>query len=384
MTRTDFSHLIQDEAAKTLFKAYKEAGFELRFVGGCVRDSILGRPLQDFDFATTATPQQGTELLENQQIKVIPTGIAHGTITAHLSGRNFEITTLRQDVATDGRHAKIAYTNEWEKDAARRDFTVNALYVDSTSTLFDYCDGLHDIAQKRLRFIGDAASRIQEDFLRILRYFRFASELDWPIEDKATLAICCKYAESLHSLSRERIQHEIYRLLLGDGALRILKIMQAEKILPVLFGFNSSFDSLERLMEQENKYEDPDAFRRLWSCSDPKESDWLEKIIALTTAQKKRLFHYKKIAEHSEWKLHKKLYYFGNIAVKDWAFLTGVFEALPVIYKWEKPLFPVKAETLQQQRNLAGKELGDTLKRIEEYWVDNEFRPELPELLLIA
>ena len=186
----------------------------VRAVGGAVRDTLAGLPVSDVDLATRWLPQQVVERLEAAGIKAVPTGIAHGTITAVADGKVYEVTTLRHDVSTDGRHATVAFTDDWAEDAARRDFTINALYANPlTGELFDPTSGHDDLVARRVRFIGDAGQRIDEDHLRILRWFRFLARFGDGSPDAETLALVSSRARQLRSLSRERIADELMRML---------------------------------------------------------------------------------------------------------------------------------------------------------------------------
>jgi len=198
----------------------------VRLVGGAVRDGLLGLDVNDIDLATRLSPQTVIERLSSAGIKVVPTGIAHGTVTAVLDHRPIEITTLRCDVSTDGRRATIAYTEDWREDAARRDFTINALYADPLSgELFDYFGGLDDLVKRYVRFIGDARQRITEDHLRIMRYFRFLARFGSLPPDPSAYDACTDMANSLMALSRERIADELMKLLELEKPLPVLKLM---------------------------------------------------------------------------------------------------------------------------------------------------------------
>lgn len=364
--KADFLPLLSDIGARALFSAFGKAEKSLRFVGGCVRDVLMQRPVGDLDFATDATPDQTQRILEKTGIRAIPTGLAHGTVTAHIDDRNFEITTLRRDVKTDGRHAEVAFTDDWHEDAKRRDFTINAMSVDNNGILYDPFEGQKDISNCKLRFIGDAETRIREDYLRILRYFRFAAQFGWPLEDKDTLSILEKHAPSLTTLSRERIQSELFKLLSVSDPLPVLKKMQQYRILQPLFPFNPQ--SAKELSEP---------FLHLWLCG-PADGEWLEKVIVPSRNQMKRIEDYRKLAGLNEWPMHKKLYYFGVTAVRDWAFLSHASHLSKSIDEWEKPVFPVRAADIP---HLSGGALGAALKRLEEYWVDQGFKPSKAELL---
>ena len=185
-----------------------------RLVGGAVRDGLLGLPVSDIDLATRLVPSEVVERLEAAKIKAVPTGIAHGTVTAVTDDGPVEVTTLRRDVATDGRHAVVAFSDDWREDASRRDFTINALYADSaTGEVFDWFDGLADLDARHVRFIGDPLTRIAEDHLRILRFFRFHARFGDGVPDADGLAACATRANDLMALSRERIAAELVKLL---------------------------------------------------------------------------------------------------------------------------------------------------------------------------
>lgn len=196
---------------------YDAAGFALRFVGGCVRDTLLGLIPSDYDLATPMPVHQGIALLKEHGYTVIPTGVDHGTFTLVINKRPYEITTLRRDIATDGRRATISYTDKWEEDAARRDFTINALYMDFDGTVYDYTQGQQDLQNGVVRFIGNASDRIQEDYLRILRFFRFHERFSTQAVPGNLKEIFKTFAPQITTLSAERITHEFF-LLLGSNA----------------------------------------------------------------------------------------------------------------------------------------------------------------------
>ncbi len=197
-----------------------------RVVGGAVRDSLLGLPVTDVDLATPIIPTEVIIRLEQSGIKAIPTGIEHGTITAVADGQTYEITTLRRDVSTDGRRATVAFSQDWREDAARRDFTFNALYADPvTAEIFDYFGGLDDLESRRLRFIGDAAQRIAEDHLRVLRYFRFLARFGGQEADADALSACSNAANNLMALSRERIASELMKIISAAQPLFAVSLM---------------------------------------------------------------------------------------------------------------------------------------------------------------
>ncbi|MEE8657429.1 Poly(A) polymerase/t-RNA nucleotidyltransferase [Acetobacteraceae bacterium EV16G] len=217
-----------DTALKKLWQHLPQA----RLVGGCVRDLLLNLPVHDFDLATPQTPDVVTQTLEAAGFKVYATGLRHGTVTSVIEGRAFEITTLRRDVATDGRHAVVAWTDDWREDAARRDFTINAMSCDRAGQVHDYFDGQADLAARHLRFVGDAETRIREDALRILRFFRFLARFDVAKPDQAALTAIRDLHALIERLSGERIAAEIMRIVVLDRAPFVLNLMQEVDVLP--------------------------------------------------------------------------------------------------------------------------------------------------------
>jgi len=220
-------------ATRAVLHALAAGGRPVRFVGGCVRDGLLGRmaPGRELDLATPELPDQVVRRLEAAGLEAIPTGLAHGTVSTIVGGQRFEITTLRHDVACDGRHAEVAFTEDFAADAARRDLTINAMSCDGAGQLFDYFGGRADLAQGRVRFVGRAADRIAEDYLRILRFFRFFAHYGRPPADDEALAATAAAAPELDRLSGERIQAEMLRLLAADDPLPALRLMAAAGVL---------------------------------------------------------------------------------------------------------------------------------------------------------
>lgn len=256
MNPKTFSHpeLIKKLPAevKTIFRIF---GDEIRLVGGSVRDLLLGKKVNDFDFCTKFSPDQITKVLTKNKIKAIPTGIKFGTITAVVAGKNFEITTLRKDVGSNGRHSEVEFVADYFEDAARRDFTINALYLDSAGSVTDYFGGIDDLSNKKLRFIGEASRRIEEDFLRILRFFRFSCE--YAVElDAQGLAACVKAKESLKKLSRERLRAEVLKIISTaekENLVAVLKVLKDKKIAESFFSSELDVKALTQLFELEER-----------------------------------------------------------------------------------------------------------------------------------
>lgn len=228
-------------------------GQTVRFVGGSVRDALLGRPVQDVDIATPDPPETVMRLIADAGLTAIPTGIRHGTVTAVADGTPFEITTLRRDVETFGRHARVAYTDDWEVDAARRDFTFNAIFCGTDGTLFDPCGGIPDLRRGLVRFVGDPSQRIAEDVLRLLRYFRFLAHYGRAAPDAAAIRACRDFAPKLPDLSGERVRVELLKLLGAPEPASILDLMLREDILAHILPEAANIAALRALAKIENE-----------------------------------------------------------------------------------------------------------------------------------
>ncbi|HKS88627.1 MAG TPA: CCA tRNA nucleotidyltransferase, partial [Stellaceae bacterium] len=259
---------MQDAPATALVAALAKAGIVARFVGGCVRDALLGRPIADIDLATSASPNEVIAALAAAHIKTVPTGIEHGTITAIVDTagwpRHYEITTLRRDVETYGRRARVAFDADWTEDAARRDFTINAIYLDPDGTLHDPVGGVADLEARRVRFVGEPARRIAEDVLRVLRYYRFEARFGdqraGGTGDDAARAACRAAVPLLRGLSAERVAQELTRLIAVPDPAPALRMMAEDGVLTAVLPEASRLDRLARLIALEPE---PDALRRL-------------------------------------------------------------------------------------------------------------------------
>lgn len=236
---------------RAVMDALMAEGGMARFVGGCVRNALLGAPVGDVDIATDEIPERAMELLAARDIRVIPTGLDHGTVTAVIGGRTFEITTLRIDVATHGRYADVAFTEDWVADAKRRDFTINALYADADGRVYDPLGGQADLEARRVRFIGDAVARIREDYLRILRFFRFHAHYGRGEPDGEALKACAQEKQGLTQLSGERVRDELLKIAAADEAAVAFRLMAACGILPVVLPEARSLERFERLVDIE-------------------------------------------------------------------------------------------------------------------------------------
>ncbi|MDT0508877.1 CCA tRNA nucleotidyltransferase [Novosphingobium sp. MMS21-SN21R] len=347
-----------------------------RWVGGVVRDTILGLEPKDIDMATTLVPDETARRLTDAGIKVVPTGIAHGTVTAVLPGGPVEITTLRRDVSTDGRHATVAFSAEWHDDAARRDFTINALYADpQTLAVYDYHGGLGDLADRRVRFIGDARQRIREDFLRILRYFRFQTRFgSLPADEEAESAVS-ELAPGLKGLSRERVGWELMNLLgLPDPAPTVRRMAELgvlEQILPE--ADPAGLAALSALVTHERTSGiKGDALRRLAALL-PASTAVAEQVasrLRLSFAQRKRLSS-SAARESSAADARALAYRIGMEEAHDRLLLNGA-DVAPLA-GWDVPRFPLKGGEVVARGVRAGPEVARVLRAVEERWVTEQF-----------
>jgi poly(A) polymerase len=260
VARIDPPEWASEAPTRTVLAALGAGGAVVRFVGGCVRDALLARSRSDIDIATPDPPERVLKLLAAAAIKAVPTGIEHGTVTAVVPPRHFEITTLRRDVETFGRHARVAFTDDWKADAARRDFTMNALFLDAAGQVFDPVGGLEDLRAGRVRFVGDAEERIREDLLRLLRFYRFHAHYGRGEADETARCACRKLASLLPGLSGERVAAELLKLLAAPDPLPTIEMMAADGVLAVLLPEARGRDRLAGLVALEPS---PDPLRRL-------------------------------------------------------------------------------------------------------------------------
>jgi poly(A) polymerase len=348
-----------------------------RYVGGAVRDDLLGLPVSDIDLATRIPPDEVIHRLEKARIKAVPTGIDHGTITAVSDGHPFEVTTLRRDVSTDGRRATVAFTDDWQEDAARRDFTINALSADPlTGELFDYFGGLPDLEQRHIRFIGDPLQRIAEDHLRILRFFRFHARFEASEPDAAALDACTARANDLMALSRERIADELLKLLGLPDPSRTVEIMLQRQILsPVLPEIApESTQALRALIAAESLARaEPDPLRRLSALlpRDAVVADDVGARLRLSNKARKRLACAADPAiEPAPLAL---AYRVGVECAIDRLLLAGRADQAASIVGWHRPRLPVGGGMLIKRGLPEGPIVARTLREIEDRWVEAGF-----------
>ncbi len=358
----------------------------MRFVGGCVRDALLSRSVQDVDVATVLEPQAVMERLKANKIKAIPTGIGHGTVTAVAGKKHFEVTTLRRDVSTDGRRATVAFTQDYREDASRRDFTMNALYAGPDGSVTDFFGGTEDAQKGIIRFIGDAEQRIKEDALRILRFFRFYAHYGSAPLDKDGLAACEKLASMIDGLSGERIKQEMCKLLVAGKAPVVVDIMQQAGVLLPVLGCKVDMDALIQLPALlHDAQENPDPMLALaallrsapgdtalhvqcvharWKLSNAE----LRQLERLCTARV-QLTGFEALTKRQirllgkQDFIHLMLLYAAEGASHD-----HVTDAIRFARAWEIPVFPVTGDDLLKTGVAQGKQLGETLRRLENEW----------------
>jgi poly(A) polymerase len=373
-----------------LLDALDVAKGQARFVGGAVRDGLLGLPVNDLDIATVLDPHDVVDRLKAAGIKAVPTGIDHGTITAVLSGWPVEITTLRRDVSTDGRRATIAYTDDWREDAARRDFTINALYADPlTRQVTDFFGGVADLEARRLRFIGDADARIAEDHLRILRYFRFLARYGGDVLDDDAYAACRAAANSLMALSRERIADELIKLLAVAAPVRALRLMVDGGILRAVLPEvdMADIDRVETLMAREAASgTPPSALRRLAALlpPDPATVEQIGARLKLSNKARKRLVLAVEPGPADE-APRALAYRVGTESAIDRLLLDvdRPLSALRPLENWTPPTLPISGGALIARGLPPGPDVAKALHEVQKIWVEENF-PDATRVGLIA
>lgn len=347
----------------------------VRWVGGAVRDTLLGLPVKDIDAATTLHPEEVMARLDEAGIKSVPTGIDHGTVTAVLDHGPVEVTTLRKDVATDGRRATVAFADDWRDDAARRDFTINALYVHpDTLEIVDYFGGLADLEARRVRFIGDAAERIREDHLRILRYYRFQARFGSALHHEDEDA-CAELAPILKGLSRERVAMELLSLLGLDDPHTTVERMHSRGVLPVILPEvdDQGLSRLTGLINTEKRQgAGPDPIRRLAALLpvDTRTAEQVAARLRLSNSQKKRLARLAARARRPG-DPHVLAYREGMEVARDLLLLADA--STDPLDEWEIPDFPLRGGEIVARGVDAGPEVARILRAVENRWLEEGF-----------
>ena len=383
---------------KFLFKIFKKNNEETRFIGGCVRDLIIKKKESyDVDLATTLKPNEIIEVLKKKKIKVIKSGFSHGTIIAILNKEKFEITTLRKDIKTDGRHAKVKFTKDWFVDSNRRDFTVNAMSCDFNGNLYDYHNGLKDLKEGRIKFIGDSKKRIKEDFLRILRYFRFYAYYGKNNIEKNQINTFKNLSSNLKKLSSERLYYEFEKILLSNNAYKVIKLMQNSGVLKYII-FNKNYIERIKSLNKFNKINHLiDFSTRLAIILNKKNLLKVSRNLKLSKAenykinklmQQNKSFNFKDFEKNKS----KYVYYYGHEMLQSLLIYnffkhtsnSKVEKYLRIIYSVKNlkiPNFQIFGKDIIRLGIKPGPKIGKLIKLIESWWILNNFKPSKKECL---
>ena len=381
--------------AKIIFSHLNEIGKEskVRFVGGCVRKSLCGENIDDVDLATSLEPNEVKKRLNKADIKVIDSGISHGTVTIILNQKKFEITTLRKDISTDGRHAKVEFTTDWEQDASRRDFTINAIYVDIDGRIFDPLNGMSDLQNGRIKFIGSSEQRIQQDYLRILRYFRFFIQYSKTTYDQDIIQSIKRNINGLNKISNERIFDELKKILSLNKIYDLFENNKSKEVILNIFPELKYYERLNKINSLEQKLKDKydnhlvlallliDQSKNYeYFCHKYKTSNSIENSFKNISKNFENLKNNEFFLE----KNIKRLIYLSNkeyvknlllfsICVNDQKEVLNVKKLLNYINNCEIPKFPISGDYLKKHGYETGEKLGKKLKLLEEKWIDNNF-----------
>ena len=383
---------LQDKAVRKIFAVFESAGEEVRIVGGAVRNALMGFPIPDIDIATTATPDKVTALAAAAGLKTAPTGFEHGTVTVVIDGRGFEVTTLRKDIETDGRRAVVRFGRDWTADALRRDFTVNALSVDSSGTVYDPAKGYPDIVSRRIRFIGDPGERIAEDRLRILRFFRLHAEYGAGDPDGVSLSAAIVAREGLGDLSAERIGQEMRKLVVAPRATETAVLMQESGILPVVLGgvaFLGPFLRLAGFEKAAGMKLSPARRLAVLACRVEEDVVRVGERLRLSNATRDRVSAIvsltPRLSRAPDSKGARRLLYahgvelFRDVIAAAFAWSGGPEsawrDALGAPEHWAIPKFPLGGQDVLSG-GLRGPAVGALLRSIEAWWIEQDFAPD--------
>ncbi len=388
---------LADPDLRAVLDALEAEGGEARVAGGAVRDGLFGHPVNDIDIATTEAPERVIELAGKAGLNTHPTGLQHGTVTVVSNKHAFEVTTLRVDEETFGRHAKVAFTDQWELDARRRDFTINALFCDRDGKVWDYVNGLKDIETQTVRFVGQASERIAEDYLRVLRFFRFYARFGTGVPNEEALAACIAAKDQLRTLSRERIRQELLKLLCAPGAPETLHIMEEHGILEQTVPGVSDVELVSKLILLENALAfSADPLRRLSALAKTATPTQLQVGLVLSNADTKRLEAISALPSITpafrDAERQTLLYWHGAEAVIDKALLiwaasadsnedSGWRDLISSAQSWIPPRFPIRGKDLLDAGIAEGQELGRCLQALEDWWVAGGFSADKPALM---
>ena len=400
MSRLDPQPWMTSSAARRVMDALNDARPDCaRFVGGCVRNALLGEPVADIDIATQLVPELVQKVMIAAKIAVHPTGIDHGTLTVVADHQPFEVTSLRQDVETDGRRAVVAFTDDWALDAQRRDFRMNALYANTSGDIFDPTGGgLDDIANRRIVFVGDPETRIREDYLRILRFFRFQAWYGRTVPDEAGLAACAKLRAGLADISAERIWMETRKLLAAPQPLSSLDAMEAAGVIDQLFSESKGLKLLRKLVGLDMREGfAPDPMVRFLALF------WKDAAAVHDVANRLKMSNDERhrlnwAVQHdaplwggiTEQEVRTALYNAGQQTIRDRLMLEWAgdgtadwSEVLTLVDTWQRPTMPVSGADLLKQGLAEGPAIGDSLRKLETAWIESDFTLSHDELLAL-
>jgi poly(A) polymerase len=390
---------------RALLEALCAEGAEVRFIGGCVRDAILKRQVRDIDIAVSEPPDKVVALLKNRGLKTVPTGIEHGTITAVVEKAVFEITTLRVDVESYGRRARVAFTDDWKIDAARRDFTINALSCTPEGDIYDYFKGLDDLAHGRIRFVGNPRERIEEDRLRLLRFFRFYAHYGRPPPDPEALAACREQARSVALLSGERVRVETFRTLMAPDPADVFQLMQGTGVIEHVLPEATRIDRLRMMSWLDSRamrFESvaPDPIRRLAALieTDARGADAIADRFRMSNEHRRRLTAMMNpedaISPGAELRLIRRaLHHLGSATIRDLALLNwadelasagrlpharteGWIAIIETTEAWTQKTFPLRGRDVLALGVERGPRVGKLLRAVEAWWEDNDYDPD--------
>ena len=390
--------LVKNRKVMRLFKVVAKHGGVLRFVGGAVRDALKGIEGGDIDFATDLSPDELVEACNEEGLKTVAIGIKFGTVGVVIDDQLLEVTSLRKDIKTDGRHAEVEFTDNWEEDASRRDLTINAVYADEKGNVFDYYNGIEDLEKGKVKFIGSADKRIKEDFLRILRFFRFYSIFGIGDPDKKALKACAENNENLKKLPMERIREELLKLLLTPQAVKTLKIMQENSILSYVMPDGKFLENLDYLKKLFNGKKLPSkSLLYLFTLYQPNESlaENMATRLNLSKKEKQKFLKWATVKVNlndltDKISLTHLAYEYGKDFCLEKLLLSAAqnLETIPdfwdiysQIENLEIPVFPIKGKDILHE-DINPEQIGKRLKQLEKVWKESNFTLSKETLLL--
>ncbi len=394
----DMSKIVKSAKIGRLFEAVESSGGTIRFVGGAVRDTLAGLSGFDLDLATDLSPDELIEACQNRGLRTVPIGLKQATIGVVIDDQILEVASLRRSVKNELGKYEIEFTDDWSADAARRDLTINAVYADLRGNVFDYYNGIADLKAGIVRFIGNPDERIEEDYLRILRFFRFYAKFGKKSMDKASLAACIQHKNSLRSIAIERVRDELFKILITPNAAASMKIIYDNDILAYFLPKSRHLDALERLscLVADNRYEG-NFLRRLFVLYQPKAAaaENMAGILRFTKKQKETFVQWAKIDLQPEniMPLQSRMqfiYRYGKQFCIDKILLgaaiygfegQNVANLLQEIENSVVPIFPIRGRDVVNKGVKGNRKIGQTLNRLEQIWIDSNFNLTRDELL---